>query len=75
MSASPERCDDCGGSMVPCAHTRHTGEGENTVAYHHYAIRCSSCGRVREDARLGNLNAAGAAAADGIASGRGPWSL
>jgi hypothetical protein len=61
--------------MEQSASTRHVGEGENTVAYHHYFIKCSRCGHATEDQRLGGLNEAGAEAAEAIAFGKGSWSL
>jgi hypothetical protein len=61
--------------MEQSARTCHVGEGEDTVAYHQYFIKCSRCGHAEEDERLGSLNAAGAASAEAIAFGKGPWSL
>jgi ribosomal protein L37E len=63
MAASNELCDSCGAPNQRSARTLHHGEGENTVAYHHYLLTCSRCGVQREDERLRTLNEAGAAQA------------
>jgi YgiT-type zinc finger domain-containing protein len=70
MNDPAERCPACGGHMERVARTRHVGEGEDTVAYHHYFIKCSRCGNATEDSRLNGLNAAGVASAEAIAFGK-----
>ena len=67
MDGSFERCDVCGATAERAARNCYVGEGENTAAFHHYVIRCRRCGHAKEDMRLRNLNAAGAAAAWALA--------
>jgi len=69
MNDPAELCTTCGGHMERSARTRYVGEAENSVAYHHYFIKCSRCGNAAEDRRLDGLNAAGVASAEAIAFG------
>jgi hypothetical protein len=63
MTVSEVPSCSCGGQNVQAARTDHWGEGEETVLYLHYLLKCSLCGRETEDARMRFLNAAGAAGA------------
>jgi hypothetical protein len=63
MSVSDAPSCACGGANLQVARTEHWGDGQETVSYLHYLLKCALCGRVTEDARMRYLNAAGAAGA------------
>ena len=69
MNLSIAQCRYCGGNSHQTARTRHVGEGENLVAYHHYLLQCAQCGREQDDEALRHLNAAGAAVARSLVLG------